>query len=283
MENKIINLAIKQMECQDMNEIFYEAPFFREYFKVFCGNKQFNENVIEAIKCDFDMNNVIDLSNKLISIFKNKLTILSKGEIKNEIGLIIFIGDGKIDGHGIIVSNSSYVFIDLKAIVSNVNYDLDAFVSHEIIHAVHYDLNKEFYPKNYNSIADEYLKFLIAEGAATYFSMRLFEVPENIGYWVGILEDDEINDWKNNCERLKVSTGIRLKELISNDKFDKNTYNKLFCIKKSEKLTLYRMGYYYGCEIIKNLCNNNNIKQVLRIKFSNIKEYINDYFEIKIV
>lgn len=283
MKNKIINLAIKQMECHDMNEIFYETPFFREYFKVFCGNKQFDENVIEAIKCDFDMNNVIDLSNKLISIFKNKLTILSKGEIKNEIGLIIFIGDGQIDGHSIIVSNSSYVFVDLKAIVCNINYDLDAFISHEIIHAVHYDLNKEFYPQNYNSIADKYLKFLIEEGVATYLSMHLFEMPENLSYWLGILENDEVNDWKSNCKRLKINMGIRLKELTSNRRFDKNIYNKLFCIKKSEDLTLYRMGYYYGCEIIKNLCNANNINQVLRFKFSNIKDYINDYFEIKIV
>ncbi|MBU3093092.1 hypothetical protein KPL35_13540 [Clostridium sp. CF011] len=284
MENKIMNFAIKQMKSDKINEIFNQEPFFEEYFKVFCGNKPFDKNIINSIQHELDINNVITLSNTLISIFENKASILSKIEIKNDIGLIIFIGDGKIDGHSIILNNSSYVFVDIKAIISrsNKNYDLDVFLSHEIIHAVHYDLNKEFYLKNYNSTEDKYLKTLIVEGVATYISMFIFGISENLGYWFGFLENDEVNEWVYNCKKMKTTIGINLKGLIADKKFDKNIYDKLFCI-KSKKITFYRIGYYYGCEIIKNICYENNINEVFRLGFSDIKEYINHYFEIVIV
>ena len=284
MENKIMNLAIKQMNLDNINKIFGQESFFQEYFKVFCKNKPFDEKVIKSIKHDIDIETVINLSNQLISIFEDKSAILSRIGIKNEIGLIIFIGDGTIDGHCIILENYSYVFVDLKAIIlrSNKNFNLDAFLSHEIIHAVHYDLNKEFYPKNYNSIEDTYLKTLIAEGCATYMSMYLFGISENLGYWLGFLETDEVSEWICNCKKIKTDIGISLRKLIINKEFDVDMYNKLFCI-KSEEFTFYRIGYYYGCEIIRIIYCENNISKSLSIKFIDMNKYINNYFKAAIL
>lgn len=284
MKNKIMNLAIKQMNSDNIKEIFDQESFFQEYFKVFCKNKPFDEKLIKLIQHDLDINIIIDLSNQLINIFENKSSILSRIEIKNEIGLIIFIGYGDIDGHCIILDNSSYVFVDLKAIIlrSNKKIDLDAFLSHEIIHAVHYDLNKEFYPKNYNSIEDQYLKTLIAEGFATYMSMYLFGISENLGYWLGFLENDEVSEWISNCKKIKSDIGVSLKKLITNKEFDIDMYNRLFCI-KSEKFTFYRLGYYYGYEIIRIICCENNISKTLGLKFIDINKYINNYFKTIIV
>lgn len=284
MENKIINLAIKQMNSDNIKEIFNQESFFQEYFKVFCNNEPFDEKVIKSIQHDLDINAIIDLSNQLINIFENKSSILSRIEIKNEIGLIIFIGYGNIDGHCIILDNYSYVFIDLEAIIlrSNEKFNLDAFLSHEIIHAVHYDLNKEFYPKNYNSIEDKYLKTLIAEGFATYMSMYLFGISENLGYWLGFLKSDEVSEWISNCKKIKIDIGVSLKKLIINKEFDIYMYNRLFCI-KSENFTFYRIGYYYGDEIIRTICCENNISKTLSLKFIDINKYINNYFETAIV
>lgn len=284
MENKIINLAIKQMNLDNINKIFSQESFFQEYFKVFCENKPFDEKVIKSIKHDIDIETVIDLSNKLISIFEDKSAILSRIGIKNEIGLIIFIGNGNIDGHCIILDNYSYVFVDLEAIIlrSNKNFNLEAFLSHELIHAVHYNLNKEFYPQNYKSIEDKYLKTLIAEGFATYMSMYLFGISENLGYWLGFLESDEVSEWICNCKKNKTAIGIRLKKLIINKEFDVDMYNRLFCI-KSEEFTFYRIGYYYGCEIIRIIFLQKNISETLGLKFTDISKYINNYFKTVIL
>lgn len=277
-----MNLALKQIKSDNVNQIFSQEPFFSEYFKVFRKDRAFDENAVKSIQQDLDINRVIDLSDTLISIFKNKSTALSQIEMGNEIGLIIFIGDGNIDGHSIILDDSAYVFVDLKTIIlrSHNNFDLDSFLSHEIIHALHYDLNKEFYPKNYTELEDTYLKTLIVEGMATNMSMCLFGLSENLGYWLGLLEANEINNWISNCKKMKTNMGVKLKESIANKEFDKSIYDRLFYIKKSEKFTLYRMGYYYGSEIIKEICNDTSMSQVFRLKFSDTKKYINKYFEI---
>ncbi|MBU3201773.1 DUF2268 domain-containing putative Zn-dependent protease (plasmid) [Clostridium estertheticum] len=285
MENRIKNLAVEQMKSDNINEMYSKEPFFKEYSKVFCENKLFNKDIINAMQQGININHAIKLSDTLINKFEKKVNILSEIDAKISIGLIIFIGDGKIDGNSIILNNSTYVFIDLNAIISrsNQNYDLDAFLAHEIIHAAHYDLNKAFYPKNYNLIEDKYLKRLIGEGLATYMSILLFGISEELGYWVGFLKNDDIIQWIYNCESMKTSMGINLKVLISNKRFDKSLYDKLFCITKYEDFTFSRMGYYYGCEIIKKICNENSINEVFRLEFNDIKKYINAYFKIKIV
>jgi hypothetical protein len=127
------------------------------------------------------------------------------------------------------------------------------------------------------------LKTLIVEGMATYMSISLFGIPENSAYWFGLLAKYEVDEWVSNCENMKTNIGINLKELISDSKFDKNIYDKLFCVIKSEKLTSYRTGYYYGCQIVKMIYFQNSTNQVLKFEFNDIKKYINDYFKIKIV
>ncbi|MBU3113595.1 hypothetical protein [Clostridium lacusfryxellense] len=114
-------------------------------------------------------------------------------------------------------------------------------------------------------------------------SMLLFGISEKLGYWVGFLGNDEISQWIRNCESMKTSMGINLKELVSNKKFDKRIYDRLFCVTKYEDFTFSRMGYYYGCEIIKKICDENGINEVFIFKFNDIKKYINDYFKVTII
>ena len=276
----IINFAVRQITCGNMKEIFEQEDFFKEYFKVFGESKIFDENVIHNI----DIKYVIDLSQTLIKIFEEKIKILQEFKLKNEIGLIIFIGNGNIDGHSIILEDSSYVFVDLSAIIlrSNRSCDLETFMCHEIIHAIHYDFNKEFYPKNYTSISDKYLKMIIEEGLATYMSMSIFGLSKELGYWLGYLENSQVNEWILNCEKMKTYIGINLNQIISSNIFDENIYSKLFCI-KSENLTSYRLGYYYGCQIVKNIVSNNNFRKVLCFRFCDIQKYINDYFNFNVI
>lgn len=278
MKNKIINLALKQIESEDKNKLMDMDLFFREYSEVFNKNNLFNKCVIKNTSL-INKSNIINISNLLIQVFKSTINKLLKFDLKVNVGLIIFIGDSKVDAHGIIIDGLPYVFVDLAALVPNINtYDIDAFMLHETIHAIHYDLNKELYPKNHNSIEDKYLKRLICEGLATYLSMDLSNISMESAYWMGFLEHHEVKEWIYNCENEKLNIGMNLRETIKSNEFNKDIYNKLFCVLKFERITSYRMGYYYGSQIVKTIKNEKSLQEILMLKFTKIKEYIYEYF-----
>lgn len=83
MKNRIINIAIEQMKADNMNQMFRQQAFFKEYFKMFRNNKVFDKEFIKYINENIDINNVINISNTLINLFENKLNILSGKGIKN--------------------------------------------------------------------------------------------------------------------------------------------------------------------------------------------------------
>ncbi|WP_085829267.1 hypothetical protein [Clostridium massiliodielmoense] len=172
MRNQVVNLAIQQLQTKDIENFLKNNLFFKEYIEVFNRKESFKDNIISV-----DKGQINYISDKLIKEFNKISNVFCKKGLENNIGLIIFIGDGSIDGHGIIIDNNTYVFIDLSAIIPNISkYNLSTFMVHETIHALHYDLNKEFYPKNYLSVEDRFFKKLISEGIATEFSMSVFHI-----------------------------------------------------------------------------------------------------------
>lgn len=280
MNTKIINIALKQLATNDQEKIFEEDKFFLEYFQVFCENKRFDQDIMSGIK----EKEILEVCKEIVLIFENKLRMLLRLKINNDIGLILFIGDGKVDGHSIIVDGLTYVFIDLKAIIlrSNLNFSLDGFISHEIIHAIHYKANRDFYPKNYITMNEIYLKTLIVEGMATFMSAKIFGVNDELKYWLGFLEAQDVKEWKINCQEMSFSIGMQIEQAILNEKFDKNLCQRLFCIKANRKFTLYRTGYYYGSEIIKNVYDDKNIEAIFKMDYESSINYIKDFFCISI-
>ena len=95
---------------------------------------------------------------------------------------ILFIGDQTTDGHGIKVKNSWYLFIDVNTVVAQhrQNSDMKWFLAHELVHAIHYSLMPEFFKGNHSSAEDYILKFMMAEGIATWVSAKICDIPENV-------------------------------------------------------------------------------------------------------
>lgn len=276
---KIINLALSQIESKDKSEFLDNDPFIREYIEVFNENKLFKKYTIKKID-KADKNEIINKSNILIDAFKDTTNLLRKFNIESNMGLIIFIGDGNIDGHGIIVEEYPYVFVDLSAIMPNIEkYDIDAFMLHETIHAIHYSLNKEFYPKNYNSVEDKFLKKLVVEGIATYMSIKLSNISVESAYWLGFLKHDKVEEWIYNCENMKLSIGESLDKIIESGDFNQNIYYRLFYILGLQNLTSYRIGYYYGSQIIRKINNEKSIEEIFTLKFDEMKNYLYEYFK----
>ncbi len=57
---------------------------------------------------------------------------------------------------------------------------MDLFVTHELLHGIHYSYNPCFYPKYYNSIEEKYFKRMIAEGIAINLSPTFPQVQLKI-------------------------------------------------------------------------------------------------------
>ena len=276
MDAKIINIALQQLRNTNQEELFKEA-FFKEYFRVFRHNKGFKINVIENI----NLEDVIKLSDRLVSIFIDKLSMLSKLGIDNHIGMIIFIGDGKVDGHAIMLDGMSYIFIDLAAGIRRITVDFnwDVFISHEIIHALYYKFNKAFYPGQYMTNEEIYMKRLIDEGMATYMSIRIFQLEDSLGYWLGLLKADEVKKWIVNCKKMKIAIGMQLEKIINSEVYDKSLYNRLFCIEARESILTYRLGYYYGVQIIKDIDHSQKIEDIFNLSYNEVKGFIRRYFK----
>lgn len=150
MKNRVVNFAAEQIKSNEINKKILESTFFKEYYKVFCNNNEFDDDIIANLNSDIDINELTKISNIITGLFKNKLNVISRLGIENEIGLILFIGDGDVDGHSIILDNYVYIFIDVKSIIlrSNLNFNLDSFLSHEIIHITKYyyfKLRRQYY------------------------------------------------------------------------------------------------------------------------------------------
>src|SRR5690625_6578047 len=70
-----------------------------------------------------------------------------------------------------LIKGKPYVFFDLNAIIPRIDfYNFNVFATHEILHAIHYYLNPEFYQLNHRTIEEKYLKLLLSEGIATHLS-----------------------------------------------------------------------------------------------------------------
>lgn len=285
MINKIINIANRQLENEDIIEMFLQEEFFREYMSVFNANKYFKEETSENVKilkhdCALKQN-IMEISNLIIKEFKVKLNELKQLGIQHDIGLILYIGDNNVEGHGILIENQGFVYVNLAVMLKNIkDIDLGSFMAHEIMHAVHYTLNNEFYPGNYKTPKDTYMKLLFEEGMATYTSMRLFNLLAYKSYWLGSLSSDEVEQWIYNCENCKLSYGEEIEKEFKSPHLNKELYSTLFTVKNDKDIKASRIAYYYGAKIVSMLNDKMGIDSILLLDYKSVEEYIYKYFEI---
>ena len=276
---ELINIALDQIKKKSTPEqIFDRYDFFKEYFKVFNHNDKFTEDTIQSLK-EMNINDILDTSHVLEEKVQEKIEKITK-DIELEVlpGMITFIGDESFDGHGIILNGKPYVFFDLTAVTRRKDkYNLDMYVTHELIHSIHYGSQVSFYPGKYKNIKDKYLKRLIAEGLATFLANYYNNYNIEDSYWLGFLDSDKVREWIINCENNKNKIGDKLKVQINRNEFDENLYLQLFALPGSDYAN-GRCGYYYGSQIVEEAFQDKTVKELLGMKFYKFEKYIELYF-----
>ena len=195
---------------------------------------------------------------------------------------VFFIGDGTIDGHGLIINDTPYGIFELSTLKEGLKqYRADVFLTHELLHPLHYQQNGEYFPRNWKSPEEYYFKRMFSEGLATYFSKEILKIPVNDAYWFGFLEEEALQKWMNYCEKEKAVIGNKLKKSLEDQRLNSALYRQLFSIEGFENLTEYRLAYYYGCGIIKSIHQDFGYHKILTMKYEDARDHIFKYFEME--
>src|SRR5699024_9720631 len=203
---KLINLAEKQIKYADCT--FVSNPFFKEYFQSFNSNTNFEDDTRQLMQA-YTLHDVSETVSFLESMAKEVLNRINNCLNRDvDIDIVTFFGDCSYDGHGILIDKKPYVFFDLNAVMPRLDfYNFNAFVTHEMVHSIHYSLNPDFYRGNHRTVEEKYLKLLLSEGIATHLSYVISEEKIEDTYWFGYLESEQVWEWIKNCKKIKDDIG----------------------------------------------------------------------------
>lgn len=166
---ELINLAEKQIENTDDNSI--NSPFFREYFRSFNSNTNFKEDTSQLMRKYTlqDVTETVSLLKLMSEDVQNRINNNLNRDV--DLDIITFFGDCSFDGHGMLIDEKPYLFFDLNAIIPRIDfYNFQVFITHKMLHSIHYSLNPDFYRGNYRKVEENFLKLLLSEGIATHLS-----------------------------------------------------------------------------------------------------------------
>lgn len=278
-------------ESEENNFTLEYSDFLNEYYHLFC---KFNSieiskdrllNIITENIKEIKENRNNELL-KFSSWLKSKIIEITD-KLRQQFNIddipetVLFIGDGSIDGHGVVIENQAYGLFEISTLVDSIKlYNADVFLAHELIHPIHYQLNSGFFAGKWNSIEEYYFKRLISEGIATYFSKDIVSTRVEEGYWFGFLKDQELQEWINYCEENKSIISSKLAKSLNKEELDLDLYRQLFSIVGYENLTKFRLAYYYGTCIIEKINKNHTFEQILELGYKDLRNYIVEYFDI---
>jgi len=264
------------------NSLFRD--FISEYIFLCDRPEGFKERLNKAflsIDKDKTVRNIEQIKSTLI---RNEPPIFSTlGEIRIP-PVIIFAGPIGWDGHGIIVKDKAFIFLNMtrfNSIMDMPGYETNTHLIHEVIHGIHYHYSPEFYFKNCNSPKAKYLNKIIAEGLATYLSGEITDEGPEKTLTFGVLEKNLYEEWIKRCEVLKKDFRESMEKCFSTGEENEELWSRLFFVPDLEPdcLARGRYGYYYGMEIVRNIRKEVNCKALLTMRAKDIHSYIKDYFE----
>lgn len=255
--------------------------FIDEYRRVFVPETDLPKRLAEAVvKADPDITgqNVSTLTRNMAKMGDRLKNFFPEYEAPDA---IFFLGPGCWDGHGIIVKEKAYTFFDmtlLNFLMKNPGFKKEVHNLHEMIHALHYQLNRDFYPGRYRSVRDHFLNKMAAEGIASFLSMKISGAKLSETMCFGFLENEEFDEWIDRCSELKTDFHRSIMESIEKDFIDRETENRLF-FTGGGSISQGRFGYYYGFEAVKKIAAESGDKSLLLMKPDEVAKSIEIYME----
>lgn len=190
---------------------------------------------------------IIPQRNRVFDTLQQSIPILNEAGLNNErLIALLMVGQARSNGHAYLDHGYAIAWFDIRC------YDKPStatiFSMHELIHAIHYQQDPQFY-FNTQSERRNTERQLLTEGVATYCTKRLLGVSDVEALWGDELPPDASTAWLRECNENVPQLSHRLKSAISANDAD----DSLFLARNPNDPFGYRQGYYLGLRLIEQV------------------------------
>jgi uncharacterized protein YjaZ len=230
------------------NLLKYEESFpelFSHYFE-YWGDR---ESFVGALK-EKETNERLDL-------LKRNLSYIGEQFKKNDIDIshlpvTLFVGQNYTNGHVFRHGDVFKTFLPIEGYKTDVQ--VKVFVPHEILHAIHYQIQPVFYFEN-KTEKELFSRMLITEGLATLLTREIMGLSDKQALWADYLNESELDSWMEKCKD-NFTDLCR----FAVEHFYSSEHSEMFYNGGKKGTFKNREGYYLGMIVLEKVVRKQNME-----------------------
>lgn len=248
---KVTDLTIKYIEhvLEADNVAAYESSYpavFDHYFKYWADH--------EYPQPDLSAHEIIRKTKSITSRLDDiTCWFNSRGVDLSELDIVLLVGRDTSNGHAFLDNGKFVVWLPVETYNSMAS--IDVFVTHEIIHALHYQKRAEFYFDNFNQFHNP-MRQLITEGLATCLSAFVLDADDRTVLWADYLSNDQLDNWFNECEKRARELKSYFKQAVKH----RQELPEFFRADNPDNIMQYRGGYFLGLRLAQSFIKSEKIQ-----------------------
>ncbi len=264
---KIIDLTNKYIKhiLDDGNLASYEKSYpalFQHYFRYWAKRKYFSKTLNKA-----EVKKRLNLIEPRLSRVEKKISKF--GFNISFLKIVLFVGQSTSNGHVFRENKEFIVWIPIEAYSTPLQ--VDVFITHEIIHSLHYLKSPDFYFNNFNE-KRLISRQLITEGVATYLTKHIIKITQAKALWADFLSKEKTKIWFRECQQKEKE----LFKFVLKNFSSINPEISLFYAKNPRNIYEFRAGYFVGLKLLDRIVKTKKInpKNLLGIPKKKFKKMI---------
>ncbi len=188
-----------------------------------------------------------------VALIRSRLPFLEQEFTRKGFGdivlVVLFVGANTTNGHAFWDQNRQAFVVWLPVEAYGTSLQVDVFVTHEMIHALHYTRNRGFYFQDKKAMC-LVGRQIITEGIATWGTQFITGKGDVTVLWADYVLPSFAVQWYRRCRVQSQEMAQRILDEW-NESRDENEW---FSLWDENDVTRYRGGYYVGLEVIKRVC-----------------------------
>ncbi len=190
-----------------------------------------------------------DAVHEKVALLKSRLSMLQRAftqkTFSDTVRIVLFVGANTTNGHTFWDDSRQAFVVWLPIEAYSTPLQVDVFVTHELVHALHYTRRPGFY------FQDQDTKHLvgrqvITEGIATWGTLAIMGYDDMTALWADYVSPSFVRGWYAQCQEREREMARR----ILREWDESQERNEWFTLWAQEDVTRYRGGYYIGLQAI---------------------------------
>lgn len=234
----------------------YEKSYpalFQHYFRYWAKRKNFSKTLNKS-----EVKKRLNLIEPRLSRVEKKIN--SSGLNISFLKIVLFVGQSTCNGHVFKDNKEFIVWIPIETYSTPLQ--VDVFITHEIIHSLHYLKSPDFY---FNNFTEKRLisRQFITEGVATYLTKHIIKITQSKALWADFLSKEKTKIWFRECQQKEKE----LYKFVLKNFSSTNPEISLFYAKNPRNIYEFRAGYFVGLKLVDQMVKNKKMdpKKLLEI------------------